>query len=188
MVCIFLLIFLCYAVAAIHVHCLFQLLYVWDLTSKQGFCAHLNNNPKAESQSQGHKLRYRALDWTVHLSLTLWPQQHLPGPCVLILPSSVIVTHLTKASPGLYHPVLLYLNIKLSWVVLVSPSRCRSKDVVFEHTVVREPQDGIEVDAHFHRRGQCRWNWRKKIKVRSEVASTGESIHLNSKFCLQFNM
>lgn len=101
MVCIFLLIFLCYAVAAIHVHCLFRLPYVWHLTSKQGFCAHLNNNPKAESQSQGHKLRYRALDWTVHLSLTLWPQQHLPGPCILILPSSVIVTHLTSLTSTL---------------------------------------------------------------------------------------
>lgn len=47
MVYVFLLIVLCFAIAVVlHMHCLFQLPCVQDLTSKQGLCAHLNDNPR----------------------------------------------------------------------------------------------------------------------------------------------
>lgn len=62
-------------------------------TSKQGFREQLNGNP----QRQEDQIRYsgfggkmeKAFDWTVQLSLTLWPQLHLPASCFLmLLPSS----------------------------------------------------------------------------------------------------
>lgn len=90
---------LCFAIAVIFVHCFFSASCP-RFNFKAGIFVHIYMtiqwlHPKDKGISLYLSLcplllcwQYKAPDWTAQLRLTLRPQQHLPAPCVLMLPSA----------------------------------------------------------------------------------------------------